>query len=73
MSGSVLNTFMKGFCTICRQYFYYYWLFGCLITNFGPLLREKPHSPDVNYFQVEGHQSLNEIGSLSLTKHLLWV
>ena len=38
----------------------FYQLFGCPTTNFGPLLREQPHSPNGNHyvfiiFLLKGH------------------
>ena len=52
-------------------------LFGCPTTNFGPLLRRKPHSPNVNHcvlhIRPEGHREPRyEVGSLNPAKCLTW-
>ena len=45
------------------------------MTNFGPLLGEQPHSPDVNHcallFWPEDREPHNEVGSLSLAERLV--
>ena len=51
-------------------------LFGCLMTNFGPLSKRQPHSPDVNHcilhIRPEGHREpRNEVGSLGPVEHLV--
>ena len=46
------------------------------MANFGPLLGEQPHLPDVNHcallFRPKGHREPhNEVGSLSLAERLV--
>ena len=42
--------FFKSFSNL---YTVFYLLFGCHTANYGPLLREQPHSPYVNHCVIQ--------------------
>ena len=56
----------------------FYLFFVCPTPKLGPLLREQPHSTDVNHciftiFWLEGHlESCSKAGSLNSTDSLVW-
>ena len=67
----------SGKCFVFQKSIFFYLLFGYLTANFRTFLRGQTLSPNFNHcvckmFQTKVCQDpCNEVGSLSLTKHLL--